>query len=110
MDGRKNPATRPVKPQEMFREKFMRIMIRLTQISRIFSDCHNRPCRQIGLHLLPPLSALGRLSLGSPSQGQEIDGEAGAIPARYRHCDSELREQIGQPESQPKGIFQPSAT
>jgi vitamin B12 transporter len=28
-----------------------------------------------------------RLTSGSPSPGQEIDGEAGEIPARCRHCD-----------------------
>lgn len=27
------------------------------------------------------------LASGGPSQGQEIDGKAGVIPARYRHCD-----------------------
>ena len=46
-----------------------------------------------------------RLSSGRPSQGQEIDGEAGEIPARYRHCDSGLREQDGQPDHQPEGVF-----
>ena len=46
-----------------------------------------------------------RLSSGRPSQGQEIDGEAGEIPARYRHCDSGTRERDGQPDCQPEGVF-----
>lgn len=42
---------------------------------------------------------------GGPSQGQEIDGEAGENPARYRHCDSGPRERDGQPDCQPEGVF-----
>lgn len=45
-----------------------------------------------------------RLSSGSPSPGQVIDGKAGEIPARYRHCDSRLRKRDGQPDRQPEEI------
>jgi len=43
---------------------------------------------------------------GGPSQGQEIDGKAGANPARYRHCDVGwiLKDPTDQPDCQPDGI------
>jgi hypothetical protein len=36
--------------------------------------------------LRPPRESRGSFS-GRPWHGQEIDGESGAIPERYRHCD-----------------------
>ena len=39
------------------------------------------------LTLCPRLSAEMSALTRRPSQGQEIDGKAGEIPARYRHCD-----------------------
>jgi|GEM_PF-3938191 len=45
------------------------------------------------VYCLGPAAGENRLlSLGSPSHGQEIDGESGAsemtIPERFRHCES----------------------